>query len=233
MLSAELLLLLLLVLQDNLQTKLLIILSKSVNGVFTFVNYNSSFSPLFSPLYSPLLITLKIDIKELAAVKIRHHSISQVVDGGANFSHLLLDCDYTYDPGDIKLVVRWFFNDAPEPIYQWIPSSDTRYVGELLRPFFDLEHRLGEDRFTKYRAIRLVSRRKGKEKSSNLEDQSSLPVTLAGKYACLISSINSQDSKHGQLVVFGKSGKVRLAFEKLIFNFFSFQCHQRSLSLAC
>ena len=206
MLSAELLLLLLLVLQeDNFQTKLLIVLSKSVNGVFTFVNYNSSFFSSF-----PLLITpQKPDIRELAAVKIRHHSISQVVDGGANFSHLLLDCDYTYDPGDIKLVVRWFFNDAPEPIYQWIPSSDTRYVGELLRPFFDLEHRLGEDRFTKYRAIRLVSRR---GKSSNLEDQSSLPVTLAGKYACLISSINSQDSKHGQLVVFGKSGKVRLAF---------------------
>lgn len=125
------------------------------------------------------------------------------MDGSAFNGSLLLDCDYTYDPGDIKLVVRWFFNDAPEPIYQWIPSSDTRYVGALLRPYFDLDYRLGEDRFTKYRAIRLVSRRE----DTQLQEQNyqlPLPVTLAGKYACLISSINSQDSKHGQLVVFGK-----------------------------
>ena len=97
--------------------------------------------------------------------------------------------------------MRWFFNDASEPIYQWIPSSENRYVGELIRGHFDMDYRVGDDRFTKYRALRLVPFNSNNQQPNR---QTHLPVTLSGKYSCVISSIMSQDSRHGQLVVYGK-----------------------------
>lgn len=154
---------------------------------------------------------------DIAAVKIVRHSISQIVESSVNQSHssLILDCEYSYDPGDVKLVVRWFYNDSPEPIYQWIPSSDNRYVGDSIRPYFDMDYRIddGDDRFTKYRAIRLIP---------NLNGRPSLPVTLSGKYTCIISSIMSQDSRHGQLTIYGTclcNDRVCVSFHHIVPSF--------------
>lgn len=139
------------------------------------------------------------------------HSIDRTIDGSGNSSHsstattiragsgpadtnsnaVLLDCDYLYDAGDVKLVVRWFFNDSTEAIYQWIPASDNRYVAESISGYFDFDFRISEDRFTRYRALRLRS-----------ENGDPLPAKLAGKYSCVISSIMSQDSRNGQLVIY-------------------------------
>ncbi|KAI2798082.1 hypothetical protein BLOT_015124 [Blomia tropicalis] len=156
-----------------------------------------------------MLSGINSQFSDIAAVKIVRHSISQIVESSVNQSHssLILDCEYSYDPGDVKLVVRWFYNDSPEPIYQWIPSSDNRYVGDSIRPYFDMDYRIddGDDRFTKYRAIRLIP---------NLNGRPSLPVTLSGKYTCIISSIMSQDSRHGQLTIY-------VSPEKFEFNLFS------------
>ena len=137
------------------------------------------------------------------SVKIVHHSISQTVDSNSSAS-IVLDCDYIYDAGDVKLVVRWFYNDSPEPIYQWIPSSDNRYVGKLIREHFDMDYRVGEDRFTRYRALRLMpsNHHHSNQTSGHTTESHHLPVTLTGKYTCVISSIMSQDSRHGQLVVY-------------------------------
>ena len=132
------------------------------------------------------------------SVKIVHHSINNTIDGGNSSASILMDCDYIYDPGDIKLVVRWFHNDSPEAIYQWIPSSDNRYIGELLRPYFDLNFKASEDRFTKYRAMRLVATQQMGSSTNGL------PMALSGKFTCVISSILSQDSRQGQLTIFSK-----------------------------
>lgn len=108
-----------------------------------------------------------------------------------NSTGVTLDCLYSYDPGDVKLVVRWFHNDSPEPIYQWIPEPDIRYVGQLIKPYFDMDFQVNNDRYSKYRALRLNS--------------STLPVTLSGNYSCVISSIANQDSRQGSMILYGKS----------------------------
>ncbi|OTF81435.1 hypothetical protein BLA29_006281 [Euroglyphus maynei] len=119
-----------------------------------------------------------------------------------------MDCDYQYDPDeDIKLVVRWFYNDWPEPIYQWIPESDNnRYIGKSIRKYFDMNFQIGDDSFTKYRAIRLMPPPSPSLLSFGLE--------LSGNYTCVISSIMSQDSRQGQLVFY-------VPPEKFEFNIFS------------
>lgn len=72
---------------------------------------------------------------------------------------------------------------------QWIPESDIRYIGELIRPYFDMDFKVNQDRFSKYRALRLTR---------------SLPVSLSGNFSCVIASISNQDERHGQLVIYGK-----------------------------
>lgn len=133
-----------------------------------------------------------------------HHSIPRNVDGN-NVTALTLDCLYVYDANDVKLVVRWFHNDSPEPIYQWIPEAGIRYVGELIKPYFDLDYKVSSDRYAKFRAIRLVGRR--------------LPVTLSGNFSCVISSIANQDSRQGQMVVYGKSRLVGIILELNVSTF--------------
>lgn len=110
-----------------------------------------------------------------------------------NISSVTLDCVYSYDPGDVKLVVRWFHNDSPEPIYQWIPEPDRRYVGELIRPYFDMNFTVSNDRFSKYRALRFNLKR----------NTLTHPVALSGNYSCVISSIANQDSRQSQMIVYG------------------------------
>lgn len=143
--------------------------------------------------------------KGVQSVKIVEHLISQTVDGSNASSSIVVDCDYKYDPSDIKLVVRWFYNGSPEPIYQWIPESDTRYVGQSIRRYFDMNYRIGEDRFTKYRAIRLVPEHQLYHHYQHTSSsRSHLPVSLSGNYTCVVSSIMNQDSQQGQLVIFGR-----------------------------
>ena len=129
-----------------------------------------------------------------------------------------------YDAGDVKLVVRWFFNDSTEAIYQWIPASDNRYVAESISGYFDFDFRISEDRFTRYRALKLRN-----------EDDQPLPAKLAGKYSCVISSIMSQDSRSGQLVIYSESPFFfTISVSGLIFfniAFFFYQFHQLVLSL--
>ncbi|KPM07605.1 hypothetical protein QR98_0061040, partial [Sarcoptes scabiei] len=68
-----------------------------------------------------------------------------------------MDCDYEFDRRlDQKLVIRWFRDNHPEPIYQWIPESDSRYIGDVIRDYFDSNYQIGDDPFRKHRAIRLM-----------------------------------------------------------------------------
>jgi hypothetical protein len=54
-----------------------------------------------------------------AKIKIESLVIPKYVENGTEES-VVLDCIYTFDPEeDMFLVVKWFLNDEPEPIYQW------------------------------------------------------------------------------------------------------------------
>jgi hypothetical protein len=50
--------------------------------------------------------------------------VPQLVKNGSGRS-LILDCEYTLSPDEeaAGLVVKWFFNSQPAPVYQWIPGK--------------------------------------------------------------------------------------------------------------
>lgn len=46
---------------------------------------------------------------------------------------VVLDCDYTLEESSVDgLVVKWFFNEKPGPIYQWIPKHKPQESGEIM-----------------------------------------------------------------------------------------------------
>lgn len=60
--------------------------------------------------------------------------------------YAILDCEYALLPEDTSpnsgLVVKWFFNRQPSPVYQWIPGK-WRFVGtEPTLEIIDSAHRL-------------------------------------------------------------------------------------------
>lgn len=49
---------------------------------------------------------------------------------------VVLDCDYTLEESLVEgLVVKWFFNEKPLPIYQWIPNKKPQELGERMERF--------------------------------------------------------------------------------------------------
>lgn len=127
-------------------------------------------------------------------VEIRRVSLPTFFDITSNAS-LLLDCDYVYTENDLKLVVRWFFNNTPEPVYQWIPERNSRHISNFLKASFDESYAANpNDPYTKFRAIRIRN-----------------PTPdLSGKYICDISSLASQDKREAIVFIYG--------------NYFQFQC---------
>lgn len=130
------------------------------------------------------------------AVKIIRYSIPRMVDA-SNTSELILDCEYVYDANDLMLVVKWFHNNSPEPVYQWIPDRDVRYVGELLKWRIDWNYSVNpNDVFSKFRALRL---------------RNNITVDLNGNFSCIVSSLAGQDIRMGQMVVYSKCTLLRIA----------------------
>jgi hypothetical protein len=64
--------------------------------------------------------------------------VPQLVKNGSGRS-LILDCEYTLSPDEeaAGLVVKWFFNSQPAPVYQWIPGKKPQ-VKKGMRAAFSL-----------------------------------------------------------------------------------------------
>jgi len=104
---------------------------------------------------------------------------------------IVLDCLYNLDdPKDlIKFVLKWFFNDDPEPIYQWIPEKNSRVASRRFESRINMNFSLSVPHlFQRYRAIEII-----------------YPTTdLTGMYSCQVQSLTDYDSKKKPLLVFGE-----------------------------
>lgn len=123
-------------------------------------------------------------------IRITKLSVPRFVKNGTEKA-VVLDCEYelSSDAADRQgLVVKWFLDNDPVPLYQWIPEiSVGRHVGPMLRDRLDLFFSVpnGTD-LNKYRALKLVR-----------------PTTeLSGLYTCQVSSLIGQDSRSGNMTVF-------------------------------
>ncbi|GBN18706.1 hypothetical protein AVEN_150846-1 [Araneus ventricosus] len=121
-------------------------------------------------------------------VEIRRLSVPRWVENGTEKS-VTLDCEYVYNENDIRLVVKWFFEENLEPVYQWIPELGVRHTSGILHGRLDLNYTVNTvDAYSRYRALKI-----------------SEPSTeLSGKYTCLVTSLAGQDSRAQLMTVFGK-----------------------------
>ena len=108
-------------------------------------------------------------------------------------SAALLDCEYTLKPAEIAgdrfsgLVVKWYFNNSPSPVYQWIPGQKPQDLG-ILKGKLDLSHRASDNGATVHRALYIPN-----------------PTTeLSGEYKCLVSTFDDEDFMTKKMVVFGE-----------------------------
>ena len=117
-----------------------------------------------------------------------------VIKNGSE-SNAVLDCEYAlndeeYATNEKKpgaLVVKWFFNNDPAPVYQWIHSKKPQGLG-VLQGKLNLEYRISDDNATMYRALQIIN-----------------PTTeLSGEYKCTVSTFNDERSQTRKMIIYGK-----------------------------
>lgn len=121
---------------------------------------------------------------------------SVVVNG--SLPQLVLDCEYDIKEYDKKgLVVKWYFNRQPFPVYQWIPTNVPQDLG-ILKGRLNLNYAVSEEEYTKHRALAIVK-----------------PTTeLSGEYTCWISSFESEDFKRKSLIVYAPAMDMSMTYTK-------------------
>jgi hypothetical protein len=121
-------------------------------------------------------------------------ALTLVIKNGT-VSNAVLDCDYALNDDDYAtnekkpgaLVVKWFFNNDPDPVYQWIHSKKPQGLG-VLNGKLNLEYRISDDNATMYRALQIIN-----------------PTTeLSGEYKCTVSNFNDERSQTRKMIIYGK-----------------------------
>lgn len=110
-----------------------------------------------------------------------------MIENGTQDS-VVLDCVYSFDKiEDRNLVVKWFFEDDPEPIYQFIAEYGTRHYSQRLKGRINLNHTVGDEDYIKYRALSLFRP----------------TIEFSGKYSCHVQSLAGLDVREGSMIVYG------------------------------
>ncbi|XP_059056493.1 uncharacterized protein LOC131850311 [Achroia grisella] len=130
------------------------------------------------------------------AVKIVKLVVPEIIQYGVQDS-VILDCDYTYGNNTSGLVVKWFFENKNQPVYQWIATKKPQEMG-ILRGRVDLTYRASSDPLKMHRAIRIIK-----------------PDTeISGDYTCVVSTFLEEDSRTKQMIVFVPETNFRLIQNK-------------------
>ncbi|XP_015793578.1 uncharacterized protein LOC107370106 [Tetranychus urticae] len=129
------------------------------------------------------LVLLGLLTVQVEAAQIISFNVTSPVENGT--SSVILDCNFIFDPLEENLVMKWYFNDNPRPVYQWIIALRKRSYSEEIRRHIDPDFTV-DNQLTEHRAIRLIK-----------------PTTqLSGNYKCTISSVQSSDSASAKLIVY-------------------------------
>lgn len=124
--------------------------------------------------------------KGTESVRIKDLRVPDIVRNGTG-TPVVLDCDYSLEDSKPKdgLVVKWFFNNHPSPVYQWIPDQKPQDLG-VLKGKLNLNYRASDDATKMHRALEIVN-----------------PTTeLSGEYLCLVSTFSGEDSQSKKMVIY-------------------------------
>lgn len=125
-----------------------------------------------------------------AKVKIHQIKVPKYIENGTHDS-IVLDCEYTLDPNeDPGLVVKWFFREDPEPIYQWIYELDSRHVPQRYQGWINPNYRMPNltEPWQQYRSLNLIKP----------------TVEMTGRYSCHVIALTSEAHDADTMIVYGK-----------------------------
>jgi len=144
---------------------------------------------LKSPYYVCLLLIFLLSVKITGAPAQQLHV--HKVDGGGGVANgstplVVLDCQYSVPEGQAAgLVVKWYKNSNPRPVYQWIAGSSPQALGPLAGRL-DLRYTISPEPLRGHSALAFVS-----------------PTTeLSGNYTCVVSTYLAEASASGTLLIY-------------------------------
>ncbi|XP_076322365.1 uncharacterized protein LOC143231671 isoform X4 [Tachypleus tridentatus] len=155
-----------------------------------------------------ILLVMFVAFNGLQALQITQLSVPRWIENGTQES-VTLDCVYNLTDKDDHLVVKWFHNDDPKPIYQWIPELGSRLVSEKLQGHTDMNSTIvPSTNFTEYRSLRILK-----------------PTTqLSGKYSCHVTSFNGLDTAEKEMTIYAPAKFLRFNYTKSTSNRAKFGC---------
>eukprot|EP00092_Neocalanus_flemingeri_P023663 GFUD01025665.1.p1 GENE.GFUD01025665.1~~GFUD01025665.1.p1 ORF type:complete len:340 (+),score=87.11 GFUD01025665.1:37-1020(+) len=110
---------------------------------------------------------------------------------------LILDCDYSYlKPESDQLVLTWYFNGSPIPIYQWVPALDLgpQVIHQMFKDNLDLKYQAHNEELKKHAALRIVN-----------PDQ-----RFSGSYKCRVSTFLEEVSAQQDVLVYVAPASITL-----------------------
>jgi len=114
---------------------------------------------------------------------------------------LTLNCDYSYEESESsQLVLTWYFNESPIPIYQWVPSLDVgpQVIHEMFKDNLDLTHEADQDKFKKHSALSIIN-----------------PDTrFAGNYKCRVSTFTKEVTHSKDVSIFVPPPSINLTYSQ-------------------
>lgn len=100
---------------------------------------------------------------------------------------LILDCDFDAT-GEEEVVLKWFFNDLNDVIYQWIAMDNKAYAMGSLKEFIDPTYKVSEDPNSMLRALKFKE----------------ISPELSGNYSCKVDSVDEVKWLTKQVIVYCK-----------------------------
>ncbi|XP_076325058.1 uncharacterized protein LOC143233063 isoform X5 [Tachypleus tridentatus] len=155
-----------------------------------------------------ILLSRSVAFQELEALRITRLSVPRWIENGT-LESVTLDCEYNLTDKDNRLVVKWFLNDDPKPIYQWIPELGSRLVSEKLQGRIDMNFSVTpSSKFTEFRSLRILK-----------------PTSqLSGKYSCHVASFNGFDTAEGEMTIYAPAKLLRFNYTKTTSDRAKFSC---------
>jgi len=140
------------------------------------------------------------------------------VDGGGGVANgstplVVLDCQYSVPEGQAAgLVVKWYKNSNPRPVYQWIAGSSPQALGPLAGRL-DLRYTISPEPLRGHSALAFVS-----------------PTTeLSGNYTCVVSTYLAEASASGTLLVYAPAKEFHFELSRPSYRRVSTVCGAQGL----
>ncbi|CAG9792232.1 unnamed protein product [Diatraea saccharalis] len=139
------------------------------------------------------------------SVRIINMRVPEVIQYGTKDS-VTLDCDYVTD-NVTGLVVKWFYMDKSQPVYQWIPPQKPQALGRLKNKL-DLNYKVSHNPYTQHRALHIMS----------------LSPDLTGNYTCVVSTFLAEDQKTRPMAIFDPEKKFDMILDRLADGYLNIIC---------